>query len=347
MGKGDRLLFGREGGDKPRPYAVRENRTAADLVKFPVFAAVTLVMLAAGRLMSVFYFPAAVPLGILSADGRKREFFLLLALGAAAVAATASPLGFLLFVSVASGCIAAGVLKSPAAYFRKLFMGFFAAAFVLLAGGCVFSLISASEIFRALAKIFLFSLSGDAKIIAASQAALLSEKAFRIIPAMMLIMLTAGYFLNLMFMGFITGKRTAFDKAAEGVPVSVYVLSFALLAATAQKYFFAGYLSENILTVAVFFFFVAGLGIIWSVLRSFGAGPFLRSILTGFFAFFWPAAAAIGVMGRWVKFKKPKKKISGKNGLKSSLYPFRARGMEPIGTVPIGGEYESYTDKKR
>ncbi|MCD6310894.1 MAG: hypothetical protein J7M11_00325, partial [Elusimicrobia bacterium] len=271
---------------------------------------------------------------ILSAAGRKGEFFLLLALGAAFVAATASLPGFLIFGAAASGCTAAGLLKNPAGYFRKLFAGFFGAAAALIAVGCAWSLISAPEIFRAMSKIFLFSLAGNTKIIADSQAVMLAEKAFRLVPAMALIVLTAGYFLNLMFMGFMTGKSPAFDKAAEGVPASVYVLSFALAAGIARQYFWVGYLSENLLTLSVFFFFVTGLGIIWAALKSFGAGPFLRALLTGSFVFFWPAAAAIGVMGKWVKFKKIKKKISGKSGLKSSLFPFRARGMEPIRNRP-------------
>jgi len=297
--------------------------------------------------MSVFYFPAAVPLGILNARGRKREFFLLLALGAGVVAATATPAGFLIFAAAVSGGVASGVLKSPSDYFRRLFTGFFAAAFAMLAGGWLFSLISAHEIFRAMSKIFLFSLAGNANLIAGSQAAMLAEKAFRIIPAITLVMLTAGYFLNLMFIGFMTGRKTAFDKAAAGVPVSIYVLSIALLAGIAQKYFFTGYLSENLLIAAVFCFFVSGCGIIWAWFRSIGAGPFLSSFLTASFAFIWPAAAAIGVMSKWVKFKKPKKDFSEKSGRKSSLSPFRARGMKPIGTVPIGGKYEGYTDKKR
>jgi len=141
----------------------------------------TLTMLAAGGVMSVFYFPAAVPLGILNANGRKREFFLLLALGAGVVAMTATPAGFLIFAAAVSGGVASGALKSPSAYFRKLFTGFFAAAFALLAGGWIFSLTSAHEIFRAMSKIFLFSLAGNTKIIEGPQAAMLAEKAFRIV----------------------------------------------------------------------------------------------------------------------------------------------------------------------
>ncbi|MBU3955219.1 hypothetical protein KJ633_02025 [bacterium] len=278
-------------------------------MKFPVFASVTLTMLALGAIMPVFYFPGAVSLGILNSSGRKREFLALLASSTAIVVITAAPSGFLIFVSAASGCIAAGLLKNPANYFRKLFMGFFSAVFAMLAAGEMFSLVSDAGVFRGLSKIFLFSLSGSAAIIANPQAAAaVAEKAFRIIPAMALIMLTAGYFLNLIFIGFITGRKTAFDVSAKGVPVSIYVLSFALaFQAAAQKYFFVSYLSENILTVAVFFFFVSGCGIIWAWLRSAGAGPFLRTAVTASFAFLWPAAAAIGVMSRWVKFKKHKK----------------------------------------
>ncbi|MEA2082622.1 MAG: hypothetical protein U9O97_07790 [Elusimicrobiota bacterium] len=294
----------------------REGKVSPDSAGFSAFhsggfsaAAMALAMLAAGGVMSVFYFPASVPLGILKASGRKRGFFLFLAFAAAFAAATAPPAGFPVFAAAAAGCAVAGLLESPADYFRKLFTGFFAALFVLLAAGRLMSLVSVPDIFRALSKIFLFSLAGKAEIMSGAHVGILAEKAFRILPAMALIMLTAGYFLNIMVMGFFTGKRTAFDKAAGGVPASVYVLALALTGGIAQKYFLAGYLSENILTASVFLFFVSGCGILWSLFRRAGAGKFMSSVLTAAFAFIWPAAAAVGVAGKWIKFKRSKKKI--------------------------------------
>lgn len=264
----------------------------------------SLALLAAGGLMSVFYFPAAVQLGTLKAQGRRSDFFLLLALAIAVVAATANPAGGLIFACAASGCIAAGLLKKPEDYFRKLFAGFFAALALLVAGGWFFSFLDTAEIFRAISKIFLFSLAGNAKVMAGAQASELAEKAFRILPAMALILLTAGYFLNLAFIGFMTGKRTSFGRASKAIPVSVYALALALAMAAAGKYFFAAYLSENLLTVSAFLFFVSGCGIIWSMLMRLGAGRFLSAVMTAAFVFIWPAASAIGVMGRWIKFNK-------------------------------------------
>jgi len=267
-------------------------------------AFVSLALLAAGGLISVFYFPAAAPLGMLKSSGRRADFFLLLTLAIAVVAATANPAGIAVFAAAACACIAAPPRGRPEDYFRTLFAGFFAALAAMLAGGWMFSFLDSAEIFRTISKIFLFSLAGNAEMMADHQPAQLAEKAFRIVPAMALILLAAGYFLNLVFIGIMTGKRTSFGRASKAVPVSVYLLSLALALNIAQKYFLASYVAENLLTASVFLFFVSGCGIIWSILMRMGAGRFLSAVMTALFVFIWPAAAGVGVMGRCIKFKR-------------------------------------------
>ena len=264
------------------------------------------------QVFPVFYFPASCGLGVLASYDRKSDA--LLFCGVLAAVLFFIPSGFwavFAAVTALSGFFAGRSLKKAGKYFA-VFSGVFSGLLTLWLLFYVFSKLDFTAVFlNKISRVLLYTFAGQKEM------ALKRSFAFEtaeILPAVVFMFAVAGFFLNTGIIGFLLkGGKDIFQDKATIIPAPVYLLTGSIVGGIFFSGPFSRFVFKNVFVISVFFFFIAGMKILWFLLSRHGVPAFFKIGFMIFFVFIYPFPAVTGILNTWIDFKGKIKKREEKS----------------------------------